>query len=237
MASAQQIRHRRFAGIAGLGLLVTVAILFLVDLALIFLWAPTELVLGEVQRIFYLHVPSALVGFMAFAVVAVGSVGYFWKRTAKWDRLAHSAVEVGVMFFTVALISGAIWAKPVWGTWWTWDPQLTTTFVLWVVYLVYLMVRAYVPSKDQAARYSAVIGIMGFPLVLLVYRAAELWAGIHPGTVVGPAAESDALDKDISLVFTFSLATFTLFFVYLLWQRVLLHKVEETVEGLQASVK
>ena len=237
MASAQRVHQRSFADTAGPWLVAVVAALLLADLALIFLWAPTEIVLGEVQRIFYFHVPSAQVGFMAFAVVAVGSVGYFWKRTAKWDRLAHSAVEVGVMFFTVALISGAIWAKPVWGTWWTWDPQLTTTFVLWVVYLVYLMVRAYVPSKEQAARYSAVIGIMGFPLVLLVYRAAELWAGIHPGTVVGPVAESDAVDNDISLVFNFSLATFTLLFVYLLSQRVLLHKAEETVEELRASVK
>jgi heme exporter protein C len=237
LASAQRTRQRSLADTAAPWFLALVAALLLADLALIFLWAPTELVLGEVQRIFYFHVPSAMVGFMAFAVVAVGSVGYFWKRTAKWDRLAHSAVEVGLMFFTVALISGAIWAKPVWGTWWTWDPQLTTTFVLWVVYLVYLMVRAYVPSKEQAARYSAVIGIMGFPLVLLVYRAAELWAGIHPGTVVGPGAESDALDNDISLVFTFSLATFTLLFAYLLWQRVLLHKAEETVEELRASVR
>lgn len=212
---------------------ILVSTLLLIDLALIFLWAPTELVLGEVQRIFYFHVPAAMVGFIAFALVAIGSIGYLWKRTQIWDQLAHSSVEIGVVFFTVALISGAIWAKPVWGTWWTWDPQLTTTFVLWIVYLVYLMVRIYSNANEQAARYCAIIGIMGFPLVLLVYRAAELWSGIHPETVIGPGAEDGALDSKISTVFLFSLATFITLFIYFLQQRMLLHKSENMIQSLR----
>ena len=158
-----------------------------VDLYLIFMWAPTDAILGHVQRIFYFHVPIAWVAFLAFFVVFVSSIVFLWKRSPWWDALAHSAAEIGVVFATLILITGAIWAKPVWGVWWTWEPRLTTSLILWLVYVGYLMVRAYAPSRSQGATYAAVLGIVGFIDVPIVYFAVEWWRAVHPESVVGPA--------------------------------------------------
>ena len=174
----------------GWGLLVLLgaaAGLLLADLALIFLWVPTEITMGVVQRIFYFHVPAALVGFIGFFIVFIASIGYLVKRTRGWDRVAQSAAEVGVVFLSVAIVSGAIWAKPVWGTWWTWDPKLTTTFILWVIYLGYLMVRAYTEGKEQGARFAAVVGIIGFIDVPIVYMARGVVADAPPQRSRRPA--------------------------------------------------
>ena len=115
-------------------------------LYLVFLYAPTDRNLGISQRIFYFHVSMAWVGFLAFFWVLVGSVGYLWKRSQKMDRLAYSSAEIGVVFTTLMLITGVLWAKPAWGVWWTWDPKLTTSLILWLLYVAYLMLRAYSPT-------------------------------------------------------------------------------------------
>ncbi|MFQ5860676.1 MAG: cytochrome c biogenesis protein, partial [Dehalococcoidia bacterium] len=167
-------------------LLVLTGVLMLVNLYLIFLWAPTDAILGEVQRVFYFHVPIAFVSLMAFFVVFLGSVLYLLRGTRRWDILAHSAAEVGVLFTTLTLITGSIWARPIWGVWWTWDPLLTTTLILWLIYVGYLMLRAYAPTLAQGARFSAVLGIVGFVDVPIVYFAANWWRSVHPERVVGP---------------------------------------------------
>ncbi|MDE0825077.1 MAG: cytochrome c biogenesis protein, partial [Dehalococcoidia bacterium] len=122
-------------------LAVITGVMMLVDLYFIFMVAPTDAVIGHVQRVFYFHVPIAIMSFLAFFVVFIASLMYLFKRSPKWDAFAHASAEVGVVFVTLALISGIIWARPVWNTWWTWEPRLTTTLILWLIYVAYLMVR------------------------------------------------------------------------------------------------
>jgi len=160
-------------------------VMMLVDLYLIFMVAPTDSVLGHVQRVFYFHVPIAIMSFLAFFVVFIGSLMYLIKRTPKWDAVAHASAEVGVVFVTLALLTGIIWARPVWNTWWTWEPRLTTTMILWLIYVAYLMVRSYAPSQSKGAIYAAVVGIIGFIDVPIVYYSVVWWRSIHPSPVVG----------------------------------------------------
>ena len=146
-----------FPGLPGI-LLAATAVLMVADLYLIFLVAPTDAVLGHVQRIFYFHVPIAIVSFVAFFVVFVASIGYLVTRKSGWDSVAHAAAEVGVVFVSLALLTGIVWARPVWNVWWTWEPRLTTTLILWLIYVAYLMLRSYVPNKSQGALYAAGAG-------------------------------------------------------------------------------
>lgn len=214
------------------GLFVISAAMMLVTLYLIFLWVPTEKNLGVSQRIFYFHVPLAWVGFLAFFFVLVGSVGYLWKRTEGWDRLAYSAAEIGVLFTTLMLITGIIWAKPVWGVWWTWEPRLTTSLILWLIYVAYVMLRAYAPKGDQGARYAAILGIAGFVDVPIVYLSIYWWRTVHPQAIVGPAARGN-LDSSMYMVLMISAVTFTIFFAYLLLERMSLKRSEEELEALR----
>ena len=209
------------------------AISMLLTLGLVFLWAPTDAVLGVSQRIFYIHVPMAFMGFGAFGVVLVGSVGYLWKGSARADSLAYAAAEIGVLFMTLVLITGSLWSRPVWGVWWTWSPQLTTSLVLWFIYVAYLMLRAYAPPGDQAARYAAVLGIIGFIDVPIVYMAGKWWRDIHPGAVVGPLAERGALDASMALTLLVGLIAFALLFSYLLLERYALRRQQEDLERLR----
>ena len=218
------------------GLLVLSATMMLVVLYLIFIWVPTERNLGVSQRIFYFHVPIAWVGFLSFFIVLVGSVGYLWKRTQGWDQIAYSSAEIGVLFTTLMLITGTIWAKPVWGVWWTWDPRLTTSLILWLIYVAYLMLRAYSPRGEQGARYAAVLGIAGFMDVPLVYLSIIWWRTVHPQAIVGPAAIG-GLDPSMRTLLMVSLLTFTLLFTYLLLDRLSLRKSEEELEELRGLIE
>lgn len=159
----------------GLSFLLMIAALYLV-----FIYVPTEATMGVVQRIFYFHVPVAWVAFLAFFVVFVGSILYLWKKENKWDILASSSAEVGIVFTTLVLITGPIWAKPTWGVWWVWDARLTTTLVLWLIYLAYMMVRSFALEQSQGARFSAVVGIIGFIDVPIVALAIVLSRTQHP---------------------------------------------------------
>ena len=208
--------------------------MMVVDLYLVFMWAP---VAGaehrfNLQRILYFHVPLAIVTFLAFFVVLVGSVLYLWRRSSRWDALAYSAAEIGVIFCSLTLITGSLWANAMWGRWWTWEPRLTTTLVLWLIYVSYLILRGYAPSPVQGARFSAVLGIIGFIDVPIVYFAAEWWRGLHPQPVVGPLAASGSLDSSMYLVLMVSLATFALLFAFLLWQRTSQRVSEDTLRQL-----
>ena len=221
------------------GLFVVTAAMMLLVLYLIFIWVPTERNLGVSQRIFYFHVPIAWVAFLAFFIVLVGSVGYLWKRTSKWDQLAYSAAEIGVLFTTLMLITGILWAKPVWGVWWTWDPRLTTSLILWLIYVAYLMLRSYSPRGDQGARYAAVLGIIGFIDVPIVYLSIVWWRTVHPQVLVGPAATTGALDPSMRMLLLISTVMFTPLFAYLLTDRISLRKSEDEVElarGLAESL-
>ncbi len=206
------------------------ALLFIIDLALIFLYAPTaDRALGvQVQRIFYFHVPSAIVGMLSFGVAAVASITYLTRRNPKWDRIAWASAEVGTIIFTVAIATGAIWAKPVWQTWWVWDANGTLTFMLWLVFIGYLIVRAYAPTVERGARWGAVVAILGAAAVPFVYMAADWWAGLHTERVTGPGA-SGSLESEMFLTLMFSLVTFIVLFAALVGERSAQLAVEQSI--------
>lgn len=216
-------------------LLFLSSVLMFISLWLIFMWVPMEQVMGQVQRIFYFHVPIAWIGFLAFSVVFFSSILYLWKGERHWDALGHSAAEIGVLFTTLMVISGAVWAKPVWGVWWTWDPRLTTSLILWLLYAGYLMLRAYSPTDVQAARYSAVLGIIAFVDVPIVYFAVSWWRNIHPEMVIGPLAASGALEGSMVTTLLVSLAAFTVLFGYMLLERFGLRNMEDTLSSIKSQ--
>lgn len=218
-------------------LLALASVLMLVDMYLIFMWAPTEAVMGHVQRIFYIHVPMAWLAFTAFGLVFIGSVMYLWKRDTKWDNLASSAAEIGVVFTSLVLITGPIWAKPVWGIWWTWDARLTTTLVLWLIYVGYLMLRAYSPNRSQAALYSAVVGVVGFIDVPIVYFAVNWWRTQHQRLVIGSGTIEGSLHSDMRVTLYFSLLAFSFLFAYLLWQRMSTRRMEDELRAARYQVE
>ncbi len=202
-------------------------ILMIINLYLIFWVAPLDVVLGHIQKIFYIHVPIAAMSFLAFFLVFVFSIIYLVKRSEHWDRLAYAAGEVGVVFVSVTLLTGVVWAKPVWGVWWTWEPRLTTTLILWLIYIAYIMVRSYAPNRSQGSLYAAAIGIIGFIDVPIVYYSVQWWRSIHPSAVVGPFAESGALEPIMAQILLVSLVAFTLLFVLLFNQRISVKKQED----------
>ena len=222
------------ASVAKAVLLAVGGVMMLADMALIFLWVPTEQVMGVVQRIFYFHVPIAWTGLLATTGVFVASIVDLWTGQRRWDAIAHSAGELSVMLITLTLITGATWAKMAWGVWWTWEPRLTTTLILWLMYMGYLMLRAYAPTPSLAARYSAVMGIIAFIDVPIVYFSVNWWRGIHP-RAVGVGATSGSLDSDMLITLIFSVFTFTVLFIYVLWDRVSLRNAEDAVQGMRIT--
>ena len=178
------------------------AALMLVAGAAIFFYAPTDWLQGSVQRIFYLHVSSAIAAFGSFAVVLVGGVVYLRNESPVADRLARAGALVGVVFTTVTLVMGMLWAKKVWGAFWVWDARLTSTLVLWIIYAGYLLVRRLADPGRQAARFSAVVGIFGFIDVPVVYFSVSWWATQHPGPVI----INDALPPQMLATFLLTMA-------------------------------
>src|SRR5438105_8608776 len=170
--------------------------------AAIFFYAPTDFLQGPVQRIFYLHVSSAIAAYGCFAVVLLGGVVYLWKDSLVADRLARAAALVGVVLTTVTLVMGMLWAKPIWGTYWTWDARLTSTLVLWIIYAGYLLVRRLAAPGRQAARFAAVVGIFGFIDVPVVHFSVTWWTTQHPGPVI----INDALPPQMLATFLFTMA-------------------------------
>ena len=213
-------------------LLLLSAVSMVCVLYLVFLYAPTDRNLGISQRIFYFHVSMAWVGFLAFFWVLVGSVGYLWKRSQRWDRVAYVSAEIGVVFTTLMLITGMLWAKPAWGVWWTWDPKLTTSLILWLIYVAYLMLRAYSPRGDQGARFAAVLGIVGFFDIPIIYLSVVWWRAVHPPVVIGPVAEG-SLEPSMRMVLMACTVAFTLLYAYLLMDRLSLRQSEEEFETMQ----
>ncbi|MCH7606485.1 MAG: cytochrome c biogenesis protein CcsA [Chloroflexi bacterium] len=214
-------------------LAVVCGVLMAAAIYLIFIKAPTDLVLGDVQRIFYFHVPIAITSFVAFFLVFFASIAYLVRRDLKWDRLAHASAEVGVVFVTLALLTGVIWGRPVWNTWWTWEPRLTTTLILWLIYVGYLMVRANAPSQAKAALYAAVVGIVDVVGVPITYFSVYWWRSIHPAPVIGPLAQPDALEPVMLAILLFSQATFFVLFAYLVVTRVALRRSEDELRGIR----
>ena len=225
------------AGLARRGLLVASAALMGITLYLVYFWVPTEQNLGVSQRIFYFHVPVAILAIGGIVVVAAASIAYLVTGKAMWDSLAHAAAELGLVFGTLALVTGMIWAKPVWGVWWTWDAKLTLTLILWFIYVSYLMVRAHGPRGSQGARYGSAVGVIGVIAALLNYVATTLWRTTHPELNVGPLAQdADAIESsEILLTFLVSLVTFAVLYVLLLTERYSSRRTEAALDELHQS--
>jgi heme exporter protein C len=208
---------------------------FLVALYMIFLYAPQELTMGEVQRIFYIHVPSAWTAGTAYFVLFVASISYLWKRSPRADDVAQAAGEVGFVFCSGVLVTGPLWAKPVWGIWWTWDARLTLTFVLWLLFVSYLMLRAYVSDPGRASVLAAVVGIIGFADVPIDYMAIRWWRTQHPQPVIA-GGQGSGLDPRMWLTFLVSVGAFLCLFSYLLRQRLWLAEARRELSALRRAM-
>jgi heme exporter protein C len=177
-------------------------------------FTPTELRQGLAQKIFYLHVPAAWNALLAFAVVGLCGGLYLWLKDRRLDRVAESSAEVGVALGVVMLTTGPIWAKPIWGTWWTWDARLTSTALLFVIYLGYLLLRSVVEDPERAATYAAVLGIVGALDVPIIHFSVEWWRTLHqPATVLKPQAPS--MDPAMYRALLVNVAAFLATFAYL----------------------
>ena len=187
--------------------------------------APPDAVQGNVQRIMYVHVPAAWVGFLAFFVVFVGSVLYLVRGTPGWDSLAAASAEIGVLFTAQAIVAGAIWGKPTWGTWWTWDPRLTTTAILLLIYAGYLLLRSMTSEARRGARLAAVLGIVGFVDMPITYMSVLWWRTLHQGPSIlrsgGPT-----MATPMFLVLLLNVLAFTVLYGYLLVRRLDVRRLE-----------
>ena len=214
-----------------LALLPPVAVLMIASLYCVFRVVPNEVTMGAVQRIFYFHVPSAWVAFLGFFVVFVASILYLATRRLICDTVAHSAAELGVLFCAIVLFTGPIWARPAWGTWWTWEARLTTTLVLELVFVAYLVLRSQAENRNQAARLAAVVGIVGFLDVPIIYYSVKIWRGHHP--IVFKSGGGEGLEPVMLKTFMLCMITFTLFFLLLLAMRIRLGLLQESLAELK----
>lgn len=206
-----------------------VALLMSVSMYFAFIFAPTESTMGDLQRIFYFHVPSAWVAFLSFGVTCYGSIMFLAKKDLKYDRVAYCAAEIGVVFCTITLITGSIWAKPAWGVWWAWDARLTSSLVLWLIYLSYLMLRSYIDEPSKRAYLSSVVGIIGFLDVPIVYFSIQWWRTQHPSPVL---TGGGGLDPDMLTAFFVCLTSFNVFYFYILSKKINIEKAKDDIEYL-----
>ena len=209
--------------------------LMTVALYMIFIFAPPERVQGDAQRIFYGHVSVAWLAFVAFFVVVIGSAMYLWRRNPRWDYLAVASAEIGVLFTTLTLATGSIWGRIVWGVWWTWDPRLTTTLVLWFIYVAYLAVRTYIDDVGLRRRVAAVLGIFGFVDVPIVWFSVQWWRSLHPVQTL--TASGGGLTREMLITLLVTLSAFTFFYAVLLRQRYLLERAAEEAAELRERVR
>jgi len=198
--------------------------------------APEERTMGIIQRIFYFHVASAWAGFTAFFICFIGNLLYVWKRQQKYDWLGVSGAEVGLAFTTVVLITGPIWAHPVWGIWWTWDARLTSTFVLWLLYVSYLLLRTLVEEPDRRALLSSLFGIFAFVDVPLVFGAIRWWRTQHPQPVI-MGGQGSGLDPTMKSVFFFSALAMHVLMLFLIAERYSLEKMQTETDFLAREVE
>ncbi len=227
----------------GAVLSVISAALVVAALGLAFLWAPHEVTMKEVQRIFYFHVAVDWVGFLAFFVTLVASVAYLRTQDRKWDIVGMSSVEIGALFLTMGAVSGSLWARPVWNTWWTWDARLTTVAITWLVYLAYLMLRSAIDDPQRRARFSAVYGIVSFVTVPLTFASVFFLRTIHPALFAASTAAQGRMEFETGLgsakmgmTLTFCVIAFTVVYILLLRARIRLERTADRVARLQQEV-
>jgi heme exporter protein C len=216
--------------------IITIILVF-AAIGMVFFYAPLEKVMGYVQKVFYFHVASAWVGMVSFMVAAITGGIYLRTSDKKWDVISYASVEIGIVFAIIAIAMGSIWARPIWNTWWTWDPRLTTTSIMTLIYIAYLMLRQGIDDPDRRARFGAVYVILGVLSVPLTFLSIRIFRTIHPVVIGKASAASAAFDMAPRMLqtFLFSLLVFSILFIDLLWHRVKLGKLEEKVEHLKIT--
>ncbi len=216
---------------------VVTILLFIVAISLVFLYAPMEAIMGQVQRVFYFHVANAWVGMLGFLVAAVAGIAYLRTNNHNWDIVGLAAVEISFVFFFIAIISGSIWARGSWGTWWTWDPRLTTAAIVELVYAAYFMLRQGTEDPDRRARYGAIYAALSFISVPITFISIRILRTIHP--VLFGAAGGDStfeMTSRMLVTFMFSLLTFSFVFADLLWHRIRLGRLANLAENIRLKL-
>jgi heme exporter protein C len=203
-------------------------------LYMIFLFAPRESAQGDAQRIEYIHVPLAIMGYVAAFLLGYGSIRYLKSRNTRWDRFAQSSAELGVVFITAQLLTAIMWARPIWGPWWVWDARTTMQVVLYLILIAYLMLRAFVPEGPKRAVLSAVFGLLAVVDVPINYLAIYLFRTQHPQAVVSPGGGGQPSDMNKALLASF--VAVTLLFIYMLNRRLAIARVEEEINYLEQVV-
>lgn len=219
---ASRIGGRGAERVLGIAAAILVATSIVVSVVVV----PPDATQGNVQRLMYVHVPAAWLAYLSFFIVFVASVAYLRTGRSRWDGLAAASAEIGVLFTALAIALGSLWGKPVWGTWWTWDPRLTTTAIMLLIYVGYLAVRRLPDSPRRRARWSAVVGIVGFADVPIVHFSVVWWRSLHqPATVLRPGAPTMAGSMLATLLL--AVLAFTILFAYLLLVRLRVGRLED----------
>jgi len=209
----------------------------LAALYLVFMVVPTEQQMGIVQRIFYFHVSSAWMAFLGFFLVAGASAVYLWNGSRGADRLAEAAAEVGVLFCSLVLVTGPIWARPIWGVWWTWDPRLTMTVILWAIYASYLMLRAFGGEDEAVHRYAAVLGIIGVLDIPIIMVSVRLLRGMHPAVIARNEGGSGLVDPWMRIALVVSAVALILVGSWLMQLRVRASRLAEEMAALRRETE
>jgi heme exporter protein C len=226
-------KHRALFFLDGISVLLILTAVYLV-----FFYAPVEAVMGQVQKVFYFHVATAWVGMLGFLAAAGAGIFYLIKSDLRWDIVGVSAVEISLVFFFTAIVTGSIWARPTWNTWWTWDPRLTTAAVVELIYLAYFLLRQGVDDQRKRARFSAVYAIFGALSVPLTFISIRLLRTIHPVVVGGGAGTGSGgfnMIPSMQVTFFFSLFAFSVFFADLLWHRIRLEQAARQIQTFREN--
>ncbi|MDE7315578.1 MAG: cytochrome c biogenesis protein CcsA [Mucispirillum sp.] len=204
-----------------------------VGLYFAFFYAPVERIMGIVQKIFYFHVASAWIGFFAFFVTFVASILYLVTKKYAFDDIASASAEIGLAFCTIVILTGPLWARPTWGKFWTWDPRLTSTLLLWFIYVGYIMLRQFMDESDRRAKFSAAVGIIGFIDVPVVFLSIQWWNNtIHPNVV---QKGGGGLHPDMLTAMLVCLLVFTIIYISLLIRRLRLINLERRIKLLETD--
>ena len=214
-----------------LAVLSLISILVALYFALVY--APTESTMGTIQRIFYFHVPQGILSYTSALLLGFACIMYLVKGDLKWDRFAYSSAELGVLFSSTSIVTGMIWAKPVWGAWWVFDARLTAQLMLALLFVAYFMLRAYLPDREKRARLSTVFGFLAMLDVPINYLSIWLWTTQHPQPVIG----GGGLAPEMAIAFTVCLGAFAVVYACLLVHRLAIARMEDDVEHIEHEVQ
>ena len=198
----------------------------------IFEWTPVETSQGFAQKIMYLHVPTVIIAYLAFFIVFAFSIAYLWKRDLMFDRIAKASAEVGLLFCALVLITGAVWGRPIWGTYWVWDARLTTTLLLFLIFMGYFLLRMSTDDRDKESRLAAVIGIIGFLDIPIIHKSVEWWRTLHQPTTLFKTEEGIAkpsIPDELLYPLLATMLVMLLFYLFLLQLR---YRVEASQDEL-----